>query len=345
MLFRFDQPWFLLLLLAVPLLYWWRRRLPGGGEAALRFSDVRNIRRIRPTLRLQLGNGLFLLRLLAVVVMVLALARPQSGLVLEEITSDGVDIMLTIDVSGSMQSPDYKPKDRLDVAKETAEKFIRARRNDRIGLVVFAGEAYLQCPLTLDYGVLLNFLRENVKVLMGTYRVGNRMQGMIEDGTAIGMALALSIKRLRDSETKSKVVILLTDGANNRGEIDPLQAAEIARALGIKIYTIGVGRDEAGLRQQVDPLLGRFFAPGHQADYDEENLKQIAEKTNARFFRAADPKALEKAFEAINALEATEIKVEEYQKFSELFVWFAGLALALLVFEFVLRQTVLRKIP
>lgn len=344
MFLRFAHPWFLLFLLVIPAVVWWRRR-QGIHRVTLRFSDIRSFEGVAPSLKVRLMPLLTWLRYGALVLLVLALARPQSGLILEDVTSEGVDIMIALDVSGSMQALDYKPDNRLDVAKKVVEQFVQGRTNDRIGLVVFAGETYVQCPLTLDYGVLLNYLRENVEILMGVYRVGFREVPMIEDGTAIGSAVARSVKRLQDSEAKSKVVILVTDGSNNKGDITPEYAAEIAQALGVKVYTIGVGREE-GVPQQINnPLFGSMFVPSGRSDLDVETLKRIAEMTEAKFYRATDPQAMEQAFQEIDALERTEIKVKEYEKFTELFLYFLIGALVLLALEVVLGQTFLRRIP
>ena len=241
--------------------------------------------------------------------------------------------MLALDVSGSMKAEDYRPQtyNRLDVAKQEIKKFVEKRTSDRIGLVVFSQSSFTQCPLTLDYGVLLGFL-EQVKF------------GMIQDGTAIGMALANSINRLRESPSKSKVIILLTDGVNNAGEIDPLTAASIASTMGVKIYTIGVGKPGNAMYPVDDPIFGKryIYLPN---EIDEEGLRKIAEKTGGKYFRARSEKELEDIYTKIDELERTEIKVKEYVQYKELFPTFVYLGLGLLILEMFLGQTLFRKIP
>jgi len=327
---RLADLWFLLLLAFIPPYLWWtvfhRRR-----EGSIRFSDLGSIKRVEGARSVKYRKALYFLRGLALSLMVVALARPQAGRKGEEILTKGIDIILAIDVSTSMKAEDFKPNNRLWVAREVAKDFIRGRKNDRIGLVVFAGKSFTQCPLTLDYGVLLNFL-DQVKI------------GMVEDGTAIGMGLATAINRLRDSKAKSKVIILLTDGRNNRGEIDPLTAAKAAQALGIKVYTIGAGRRGSALYPIEDPLFGKRYVR-LPVDIDEKTLTEVATTTGGRYFRATDAQKLAEIYKEISRMEKTKIKVREYMEYSERFGRLLLPALLLLMVEIGLANTRFRKIP
>ncbi len=328
---HFADPQFLLLLLVIPFLIW--RHFRGGKRraATLRYSNTGLLQQaVRPN-RVRWRQSLFWLRMAAVALVVVGLARPQSGHTEEEIITEGIDIVLTLDISSSMLAEDFRPLNRLEAAKQVAEKFIRGRRSDRIGLVVFAGKSFTQCPLTLDYGIVINFL-QSVKV------------GLIEDGTAIGLAIANAVNRLRHSEAKSKVVILLTDGRNNRGEIDPITAAKVAKAMGVRIYAIGVGTRGQALYPVNDPIFGKRYVR-MPVDIDEGMLRQVARLTNGRYFRATDRESLEKIFEEIDRLEKTKIEVKEYTRYTELFPKWTWAALAVLVLEMVLANTRFRKLP
>jgi Ca-activated chloride channel family protein len=276
-------------------------------------------------------------RFLALALLALALARPQIVEKQEEIKTEGIDIMLGIDVSGSMLAEDFKPRNRLHVAKSVVADFLNLIRNDRVGLVVFAGEAFTQCPLTLDYDVLRTLL-EHVEI------------GMIEDGTAIGTALANSVNRLKGSAAQSKVVILLTDGENNAGKIDPVTAARIAEALGVRVYTIGVGK-RGGAPIPVDhPVYGKIYARNPDGTVlltkiDEEALTEIAEVTGGQYFRATDAEALRKIYAQILDLERTKFQVKQFEKAHEYYRWAAVPALALLLLELGLAWTRLRVLP
>ena len=239
--------------------------------------------------------------------------------------------MLALDISSSMMAEDFKPKNRLEVAKLVAQDFVKGRTSDRIGMVVFAGESYTQCPLTLDYGVLLNFIRD-VKI------------GLVEDGTAIGMSIANAVNRLRDSKSKSKVIILLTDGRNNSGELHPLSAAQIAKALDVKIYTIGAGSKGTALYPIVDPVFGKRYQR-LPVEIDEDLLQKIASMTGGKYFRAIDKSSLEKIFDEIGQLEKTKIEVKEYTRYRELFSIFLSLGLILFGLEMLLSNTKFKKIP
>ncbi|HEX9933574.1 MAG TPA: VWA domain-containing protein, partial [bacterium] len=248
----------------------------------------------------------------------------------EEVLTEGVDIVLAMDLSTTMLAEDIRPN-RVEAIRAVAKQFIQGRKNDRIGLVVFAGEAYTQCPLTLDYGILLGFM-DQIHV------------GMIEDGTAIGMGLATAVNRLRSSEAKSKVIVLLTDGQNNRGEIDPITAAQAAQAFGIRVYAVGAGTRGTALYPVEDPYFGRRYVP-MPVNIDEDVLKRISDMTGGKYFRATDRRSLEAIYLEIDRMEKTEIKVKEYTRYSELFPFFAGAALVLLLIETGLANTRFRKIP
>lgn len=262
---------------------------------------------------------------------IVSLARPQTVNREREHETKGVDIVIALDISGSMLAEDFQPENRLSVAKEEAKKFIFGRENDRIGLVVFAREAFTQCPLTLDYEILANLLKD-IQI------------GMIQDGTAIGMGIATAVNRLRESEAKSKVVILITDGENNAGKIDPVTAAELARTFGIKVYSILVGRGGLVPFPINDPLFGKRYVQA-EVDIDEFSLKRIADLTGGVFFRARDPKALAEIYARINELEKSEVKVQEYVSFDELFHLFLIPALFLLGLELGLKNTLFLRIP
>jgi Ca-activated chloride channel family protein len=258
---------------------------------------------------------LFGANLIALALSMIALARPQLGSEEEEILSEGVDIILVLDDSGSMAAEDFAPNNRLYVAKSVVRQFILGLKQDRAGLVVFAGRAFTRCPLTLDYGVLLHVI-ESVEI------------GAIEDGTAIGNALATALNRLRESSAKSKVIILITDGNNNRGEIQPLDAAEIALSLGVKIYTVGIGSQGIARVPVQDPTYGKVYVDMH-VEIDEASLTKIAEKTGGLYYRATDKPTLEKIFEDIGRLEKTEMKVRSYTHYNERY--FALVAIAMIL--------------
>ena len=300
-------------------------------NAAFRFSNVSIAAQITPSWRVAGNRWLGFLRAGVLALFVLALARPQRVNSEREHETKGIDIIISLDLSGSMLAEDFKPENRLAVAKQEAANFIRGRENDRIGLVVFAREAFTQCPLTLDYDILTSLLNE-VQI------------GMIPDGTAIGMGLATAVNRLRESDAKSRVVILITDGENNAGKIDPVTAAGLAQSFGIKVYTIGVGRGGLVPFPINDPLFGKRYVQA-KVDIDEFVLKRIADITGGVFFRARDPESLSEIYSRINELEKTEVKVREYKSFDELFSYFLIPALLLLISELVLKNTLLLKIP
>jgi Ca-activated chloride channel family protein len=324
----FSEPGLCLLLLLIPVLLFFSARRKNSSIA---LSTTHWLPRGEPSLRLWLYRLLPILRAAVLGLFILALARPQNVNSEREYQTEGVDIIIALDISGSMLAEDFKPENRAAVAKMEAMKFIRGRENDRIGLVLFARKAFTQCPLTLDYDVLIHLLDE-VQV------------GMIADGTAIGMGIATAVNRLRDSTAKSKVIILITDGENNSGNIDPITAAELAKTFGVKVYTIGVGRGGLVPFPVNDPLFGKRYVQA-TVDVDETTLKRIADITGGLFFRARDSQALSEIYEKINQLEKTEVKVKEYRSYEELFPYFLIPALILLLAEVLLSKTVALKVP
>jgi Ca-activated chloride channel family protein len=327
---RFAYPFCLLALAAIPLLAYWhvRRR---GREPALRFSELTPLAALPQSLWARLAWLPFAIRLLAMALLAIALARPQKGAAGEEIVAEGVDIMLVIDVSSSMLAEDFRPNNRLHVAKEVVSDFIKRRDNDRLGMVVFARHALTKTPLTLDHDILLTQL-EDVEI------------GIVPDGTAIGNAIASAVNRIKDSNAKSKLMILLTDGENTAGEIDPLTASRLAEKFGIKIYTVGVGRGGLVPFPFRDPLYGVVYQD-KEIPIDEETLSQIADITGGRFFRARDAESLKAVYEEIDTLERTKIEQVRYVRYTELAPRFMTAALLFLVLEVALSRTRLRRFP
>jgi len=274
-------------------------------------------------------HSLIIFRTIGIAALITALARPQTSLSWQDVTTEGIDIAIALDISGSMLAEDFKPN-RLEASKQVAMDFISERPYDRIGLVVYAGESFTQCPLTTDHDVLLN-LFDGIQ------------NGMIEDGTAIGMGLATSVSRLKDSEAISKVVILLTDGSNNRGSIPPVTAAEIAKEFGIRVYTIGVGSNGSA-RMPMKDQFGRTQYQNVEVKIDEKTLKEIASIADGKYFRATNKKSLESIYQEIDKLEKSKIEVTEYKKKSEKFVPFALLSVIFLLIEFLLRNIIYKGI-
>jgi Ca-activated chloride channel family protein len=296
----------------------------------MRMASADGFAKVPKTFRLYLRHVPFVLRLLTVICIIIALARPQSTNSWNTSTTEGIDIMMTLDISSSMLAQDLKPN-RLEAAKEVAATFISGRPTDNIGLVVFSAESFTQCPLTTDHAVLLNLLKDV-------------QCGMIEDGTAIGHGLATAVSRLKDSNAKSKTIILLTDGTNNRGEIAPTTAAELAQAYDIRVYTIGVGTQ--GRAPYPFPTVGggvRYDTI--PVEIDENVLTKIAQMTGGQYFRATNNAALKNIYEEIDQLEKTKMSVQEYSKKQEEYGIFALAGLVLLLLEMLLRYTVLRRIP
>ena len=325
----FAYPWVLWLLLLIPVLgfVFWRRRRNMVTEVT--FSSLQPFGHAPRSLREKLYLAPLWLRLAALGLFIVALARPQSVSSKENMSTEGIDIVLLLDISGSMLAEDFTPN-RMQAAKQVADEFIDGRTNDRIGLVIFSAESFTQCPLTTDYPVLKSLLKE-VK------------NGMIADGTAIGLALANGVNRLKDSKAKSRVMILLTDGVNNRGEIDPITAAKIAATFGIRVYTVGVGaQGEAPYPVETPFGIQRRLIP---VDLDEKTLSTVADMTGGKYYRATDNRKLKAIYKEIDQLERSRIEVTAYKRYSEKYYgWlFGGLALVLL--EVALGGTVLRKIP
>jgi Ca-activated chloride channel family protein len=328
-MFRFEDPWVLALLAVVPLTYWLRAR---GVQrtGALRFSALDTVRETGTGIAVWSPRVPAILGAVGVIAVIVALARPQTGITSETLLTEGIDIIMVMDVSSSMLAEDLQPN-RLQAAKGVAADFVEGRRNDRIGLVAFAGEAFTQAPLTLDYSVVQSLIRE-LEV------------GIIEDGTAVGMGLGTAVKRLQASDAESKVVILLTDGRSNRGEIGPVTAARMAQALGVRVYTVGVGTRGNAPVPVSDRLLGTRMVT-MRVDIDEATLQEIAELTEGRYFRATDNESLAAIYQEIDELERTEIEVENFIQYAERFPVVLAFGLLLLLMEVGLAQTVLRKLP
>ena len=330
--FSFAQPWLLLLLLLLPLAAWLRGRR--GARPAFVYSSVALVKEVSKSSRSRAGAFLHALRWLALALLIVALARPQKTQTETSVRASGVDIVIALDLSGSMESEDFEIKgqrvNRLVVAKDTIAKFIERRPNDRIGLVAFAGKPYIAAPLTLDHG----FLRANL----------DRLElHTIEDGTAIGAGLSAAVNRLRDVRSKSKIVILMTDGQNNSGKIPPLTAAEAAKALDMKVYTIGVGIRGQAPFPQMTPFGKRYQMVN--VDIDEPTLTAIADKTGGKYFRADSTDTLRKIYDEIDRFEKTEAVVKKFVRRDELFHWFAVPGLLLLIIEALLANTIWRRLP
>ncbi len=326
----FAQPYFLLLLLAVPLMAWLEWRKTHRRPASLLFSDTTAAASIQPSLWVRLRALPVALRLGALALGIVALARPQVRDVVHERTAEGIDIMMVLDLSTSMKAEDFRPN-RFEAAKDVAARFVDGRVSDRIGLIVFAAQAYTQAPLTLDY----DFLKEMLRSVQ---------MGLIEDGTAIGTALATATSRLEDSTAESKVIILLTDGQNNRGEVDPATAADVAEALNVKIYAIGVGSEGRDAFGRQVPDYMRQLLP-KTAQIDEAMLTEVAEKTGGRYFRATDREALAAIYDEISELERTEIQETTYFDVDERYAVFLWPAFVLLLLDVLLSTTRLRRVP
>lgn len=327
--YEFANPnYFWLLLVLIPMIVWYVFK-EKTSHADLQYSSLSPFKGIKHAGYIWMRHLLFGLRLLSIVFLIIALARPQSDNSWQTYSSEGIDIVLALDISGSMLAQDFQP-DRLEAAKEVATKFILERPQDKIGLVVFSGESFTQSPLTTDQAVLVNLLRD-IK------------SGMIEDGTAIGLGLANAVNRLKDSQAKSKVAILLTDGVNNRGAIAPITAAELAKSFGIRVYTIGVGTyGEAPYPFQTPFGIQMQNVP---VEIDENILQQIASLTGGKYFRATDNEKLAQIYQEIDQLEKSKIEVKHFSKKNEQYFIFGLIGMFLLIGESVLRYTLLRKIP
>lgn len=333
--FQFAAPWYLGLLVLIPAYFVWRR-VTGlrYRNAGLRYPDLRVAKGARRSWRLALRPLLPILRALAVALIIVGLARPQSIQAREVIRGEGVDIALALDISGSMASLDFEPQNRLEAAKNVIDEFVGERNYDQIGLVVFASNAFNQSPPTVDHNVLRRVLNQT--------KLATELG--IDDGTAIGMGLANAASMLRDSQAKSKVVILLTDGVNNSGQIDPLTAADAAATLGIRVYTIGMGRP-GNVPVPVTDAWGRSTVMMQESQLDEATLQAIADKTGGVYFRAEDMAGLRQIYDEINSMEKSQIEIETYTNARELVGWVLVPSLAFLLVEMFLRQTLLRTIP
>ena len=328
MFFEYPKILYLLLLLPLMLAYYIWRAIRGD-TASLRLSALDPLRHAGGKWRTWLRHIPFICKFIAVATLIVAIARPRSSSEFERIDTEGIDIIIAIDVSTSMLARDFKP-DRIGASKDIAIQFIAGRPSDRMGIVVFAGESYTQCPLTTDRATLINMMKDIET-------------GIIEDGTAIGNGLATAVARLKDSDAKSRVIILLTDGVNNRGEITPLTAAEIAKTYGIRVYTIGVGA--MGMAPYPVPTPYGIQLQQMQVEIDEELLKQIAQITDGAYFRATDNTKLMEIYGEINSMEKTRTLVDSFPVYKELFMKFALICLIALAFELLLRLLVLRTLP
>ena len=323
-----NPTYFYLLLLLIPLIGWYIYKL-SKSQASLQVSSSEAFQQVSSSWKIHLRHLPFVLRVLVIALLILVLARPQSTNSWQNSTTEGIDIMLAMDISTSMLAQDLKP-DRLEAAKDVAASFINGRHNDNIGLVVFAGESFTQCPLTIDHTVLLNLFKDI-------------HPGVIQDGTAIGLGLANAINRIKDSQAKSKVIILLTDGVNNAGEIAPVTAAEIAKTFGVRVYTIGVGT-EGEAPYPIQTAFGIQYQ-SIKVDIDEETLKNVATITGGQYFRATDNASLKEIYAEIDQMEKTKISVQEFSKKEEEYKRWALIAFALLLVEILLRNTILKNIP
>jgi Ca-activated chloride channel homolog len=330
MAFEFAYPKALwLLTLLIPIITWYifrhRKTIP-----TVLVSSIQAVKKLPVPFKLIISHLIFGLKLLAIALLIICLARPQSSNRWENQSIQGIDIVMALDISGSMLARDFKP-DRLEASKDLATEFISGRPNDRIGLVVFSAESFTQCPLTTDHAVLINLFRD-IK------------SGMIEDGTAIGVGLANAVKRLKDSEAVSKVIILLTDGVNNQGVIDPITAAELAKTFGIRVYTIGVG-SKGTAPYPVQDFFGRIVYQQMPVEIDEPTLQHISDITGGQYFRATNNEKLRQIYNEIDKLEKSKINVKEFTRKEEEYLPYAVSAFIILLFEFIVRKTFLRSIP
>lgn len=326
----FAYPWCFWLLLLIPLMIYWYIKQQRKQQGALQISSLEGLKGLPVSWKARLRPLLLVLRLLAYAALVTALARPQSSNTSESIDSEGIDIVLSIDISGSMLAQDLQP-DRLEAAKKVAMDFVDRRVSDRIGLVIFSGESFTQCPITTDHAVLKNQIMQ-VK------------SGMLQDGTAIGMGLATAVDRLRNSKAKSKVIILLTDGVNNTGLVDPLTALEIAKAFKIRIYAIGAGTYGKAPFPMTMPD-GSVQMQMQDVQIDEPLMKKVSSETGGKYFRATNTIELQRIYDEIDRLEKTKVEITSYKRYAEHFFPFAMIALACLLLEVVLRYTVFRSLP
>ncbi len=325
----FANPEFFWLMLVIPLLALWY--ILKKQNAEIRMSSLKSFEGIKPSFKVRMRHTLFVLRIIAIALLITALARPQSKSDFRDVKTEGIDLLIAMDISASMLAQDFKPN-RIEVAKETAIEFIDNRVNDRLGLIIFSGEAFTQCPLTTDHAIIKNMFKD-IKT------------GMVKDGTAIGMGLATAVNRIKDSKAKSKVIILLTDGVNNSGSIAPLTAAEIAKLYGIRVYTIGIGTIGKALSPIAMYPNGQYEYGYVDVDLDEKMMRGIAEMTGGKYFRATDNMKLKNIYKEIDNLEKTVIQEKTYTNRAERFLPFALLAGILLSLEIILKYTIFRSIP
>ena len=335
MSFRFAAPWLLSLVILIPWLvarsYWASRRLQ---PATLKYAATSLTRDLPRSWRITWRPLLGALRLLTIALIIIALARPQFVSAKETISGEGVDVALALDISGSMASLDFEPRNRLEAAKQVIGDFVTERPFDKLGLVIFSSEAFNQSPLTLDHKMLDRAL--------GQVELATELG--LEDGTAIGLGIANAATMLTNSDAESKIIVLLTDGVNNAGQIDPLTAAEAAKALGIKVYTIGAARP-GQVPVPVDTLFGGQQIIYQESTLDEGTLRQVADITGGQYFRAEDTAGLRAIYDEINSLEKSKVEVQVYNQYYELFGWLLVPALVIFVLELALRSTVFRKVP
>ncbi|HKP04488.1 MAG TPA: VWA domain-containing protein [Chthoniobacterales bacterium] len=338
----FAQPWLLLLLAAIPLLAYWRGK--SGPAAALTFSSTAALRSLGKTSAARAGQFLRALLLLSLALFAIAMARPQLGKSLTQVEASGIDIMVVLDVSGSMLTKDFTiggdSATRIDAIREVTRKFVEGRPNDRIGIIAFAGRPYVVSPMTLDHDWLLKNL-ERIKI------------GLVEDGTAIGSGMAAAANRLNDKRSKSRVIVLLTDGENNTGKIPPNTAAEAIKALKIHFYAIGAGINGVAPTPVFNPqngkpmtdMFGNVVYQNQRVHFNEAGLKEVSRIADGQFFRATDTKSLEQIFGDIDKLEKTTVSVKKYQQYNDLFPAFIMAGLGLLIAQLVLSQTIWKKLP
>ncbi len=325
----FAHPYILYFLFLIPIILYWYWRQNKKASTAITYSNIEVFEGVKSTIKEKLRHLPIFLRSMALGLFIIALARPQSFSSGENVYTEGIDVAMLLDISGSMLAEDFKPN-RLEAAKKVIDEFIAGRKTDKIGLVIFAGESFTQCPLTIDYPVLRGLLKEI-------------HSGMIEDGTAIGTAIANGVNRLKDSKAKSKVIILLTDGVNNSGEIDPITAAQIAKKFGIRIYTIGVGTMGEAPYPFQTPFGKRYQMV--KVEIDEKTLNEVAQITDGKYFRATNNKKLEEIYKIIDKLEKTRVEITSYRKAKELFYVWVAVGLFLILLELLLTKTYLRKLP
>ena len=328
-MFEFANPWVLVLAVLIPLAFWWQKQWGNRREGTIQLSSVqvvKNVTGLSGEWKLKLARTI---QMIVFSLLIMAMARPRAVRDLTETSVNVVDINLVLDISSSMRAEDFKPN-RLEAAKATARKFIEDREGDRIGLLVFAGESYIQCPLTIDYDVLLDLL-DQVEIVDEAH-----------DGTAIGMAIAHGINRLRSSDAKSRIMVLLSDGSNNAGELDPITAAGFAAEYDIKIYAIGVGSRGKAPFPVDDPVFGKRYVQV-DVEMDEKTLQQLAETTNGQYFRATDEERLSEIYDEINSLERSEISVKQFREYKELFGWMLIPSVVIMLSMMFVNESIFRK--